>query len=104
MFRLWHAGDRLQTGAFGIEEPLPSAPERFPTSVFVPLLAFDASGHRLGYGGGYYDRTVSTLRRRGMVLTIGIAYAGQELDRPIENGAHDEKLDMIVTEKGMRRF
>jgi len=65
----------------------------------VPLLAFDARGHRLGYGGGFYDRTIAALR----VRAIGIAHAGQETGSlPAE--PHDMALDGILTEQGLRSF
>ncbi|HSZ74505.1 MAG TPA: 5-formyltetrahydrofolate cyclo-ligase, partial [Rhizomicrobium sp.] len=67
--------------------------------VFVPLLAFDARGHRLGYGGGYYDRTLSALKP----IAIGIAYAGQEVAE-LPRQDHDHPLDAILTEQGLRRF
>jgi 5-formyltetrahydrofolate cyclo-ligase len=69
----------------------------------VPLLAFDATGHRLGYGGGYYDRTLSALRARHPVMAVGVAYAGQEVEK-LPRDAFDEPLDMLVTEQGLRRF
>ena len=71
----------------------------------VPMatVAFDARGHRLGYGGGYYDRTLEALRAHGNIRAIGIAYAGQEVESiPDEN--HDHLLDMVATEDGIRRF
>lgn len=69
-----------------------------PEIVILPLVAFDRAGHRLGYGGGFYDRTLAGLRARGPVLAVGFAYAGQEAAAvPVE--ATDEPLDMIVTER-----
>jgi 5-formyltetrahydrofolate cyclo-ligase len=69
----------------------------------VPLLAFDARGYRLGYGGGFYDRTLEGLRARGPVLAIGFAFAAQEVaEVPID--ATDQRLDMIVTDAGVRAF
>ena len=89
----------LAPGAFGIHEPLPTWPRIMPAILLVPLLAFDASGHRLGYGGGFYDRTLEKLD----IPAIGIAYAGQEVaSLPAE--AHDRRLDMILTEQGLRQF
>ena len=87
--------------------PAPSAfPSRWsigraarPDLLLVPLLAFDAHGHRLGYGGGFYDRTLALLK----VPAIGIAYAGQEV-ASLPREPHDMALDMIVTEQGVRRF
>jgi 5-formyltetrahydrofolate cyclo-ligase len=67
--------------------------------LLVPLLAFDASGHRLGYGGGFYDRTLEMLN----VPAIGIAYVGQEVSS-IPAEPHDRRLDAILTEQGLRRF
>jgi 5-formyltetrahydrofolate cyclo-ligase len=67
--------------------------------LLVPLLAFDAQGNRLGYGGGYYDRTLAALS----VPAIGIAYAGQEV-ASLPHDAHDIALDAILTEQGIRRL
>ena len=97
------AGDPPRTNAFGIQEPPGDAPAFAPAAVLVPVLAFDAEGFRLGYGGGYYDRTLAELRNRGDVLAIGIAYAGQETE-PLPREPHDQKLDMVVTEHGVRHF
>jgi 5-formyltetrahydrofolate cyclo-ligase len=92
-------GEVLAPGAFGIHEPLDTWPRATPGMLLVPLLAFDASGHRLGYGGGFYDRTLALLN----VPAIGIAYAGQEVSS-IPHSAHDRTLDMVLTEQGIRRF
>ena len=103
LFRTWAKGDVLLANAFGILEPVPAAPVAVPSLVLVPLLAFDSRGHRLGYGGGYYDRTLDRLRRDGAVIAIGIGYAGQEVEE-LPRETHDHSLDMIVTESGLRRF
>jgi 5-formyltetrahydrofolate cyclo-ligase len=92
-------GEVLEPGSFGIPEPLESWPRAVPDVLLVPLLAFDARGHRLGYGGGFYDRTLASLKAR----TIGIAYAGQEI-ASIPAQAHDRTLDMVLTEHGIRYF
>ena len=92
-------GDVLAPGSFGIPEPLSDWPRAVPDVLLVPLLAFDAHGHRLGQGGGFYDRTLAMLK----VPAIGIAYAGQESDS-IPHEAHDRTLDMVLTEQGIRRF
>ncbi|MEY4965726.1 MAG: hypothetical protein RL274_1309 [Pseudomonadota bacterium] len=89
----------LAPGVFGIHEPLAIWPRVTPAVLLVPLLAFDASGHRLGYGGGFYDRTLALLD----VPAIGIAYAGQEA-ASIPHEAHDRTLDMVLTEQGIRHF
>ena len=100
VFRRWKTGDRLAPNAYGIAEPLASAEEVMPSVVLVPLLAFDAEGHRLGYGGGYYDRTFELLP--GM-RPIGVAYSGQEVVM-VPREEHDHPLDLVITENGIRRF
>ena len=98
-FHIVPAGEILMPGSFGIPEPLAHWPHTAPQVLLVPLLAFDARGHRLGYGGGYYDRTLEALK----VPAFGIAYAGQEVPSlPAE--AHDRTLDGILTEDGLRLF
>ncbi|RFB78418.1 5-formyltetrahydrofolate cyclo-ligase [Methylovirgula sp. 4M-Z18] len=97
-FRLWREGDAMKKAAFGLHEPQDGAPAVLPATLFVPLAAFDRAGHRIGYGGGYYDRALEKLQRRGSVRTIGLAFATQELDTvPAE--AHDRQLDYVVTER-----
>ena len=96
-FRRWQPGDRLQPGVFGTREPLASAEPAIPEIVVVPLLAFDRTGNRLGYGGGYYDLTLSHLRASGGVLAIGAAYDEQEADA-VPTGPGDQKLDAVVTD------
>jgi 5-formyltetrahydrofolate cyclo-ligase len=103
VFRAWREDDPMRPNAFGALEPLPDAELRRPDAILVPLLAFDAQGHRLGYGGGYYDRTLAALRETGSLLAIGIAYAGQEIGA-FPRQPHDQRLDMVVTEQGIRRF
>ena len=92
-------GEILQPGAFGVAEPAAHFPVVKPDLLLVPLLAFDAAGHRLGYGGGYYDRTLAALN----VPAIGIAFAGQEV-ASIPGEAHDRTLAGILTEHGLRHF
>ncbi|HVV28815.1 MAG TPA: 5-formyltetrahydrofolate cyclo-ligase [Rhizomicrobium sp.] len=92
-------GEVLAPGAFGIHEPLDTWPRVTPQVLLVPLLAFDGAGHRLGYGGGFYDRTIALLQ----VPAIGIAFAGQEIPS-LPAGPHDMALDGILTEQGFRRF
>ena len=67
------------------------------------MLAFDRNGHRLGYGAGYYDRTLDALRADGSVLAVGVAFAAQEMDA-VPCGVHDERLDWILTERETLRF
>ena len=99
-FREWRQGDPLVVHAFGMHEPAADAARVVPDLLLVPLLAFDARGHRLGYGGGFYDRTLASLETK---RAAGVAYAGQEADL-LPAMAHDHPLDMVVTEKGVRRF
>ncbi len=97
-FRLWHQDNPLEDAGFGTLAPGPSAGEAEPDFVLVPLLAFDRSGARLGYGQGHYDRTLADLRSRRAVETAGIAFSVQEIDAvPVEG--HDVPLDWILTEK-----
>ncbi|PJF09084.1 5-formyltetrahydrofolate cyclo-ligase [Pseudorhodobacter sp. MZDSW-24AT] len=101
-FREWSPGCALVPGEFGAQIPEEGAWVE-PRVLIVPLLAFDARGYRLGYGGGFYDRTLEALRARGPVLAVGFAFAAQEVaEVPIE--ATDQRLDMLVTERGVRRF
>lgn len=98
VFRRWRPGDPLEEGAYGILAPREDAPLLVPELLLVPLLAFDRRGYRLGYGGGYYDRTLAALRAQGPVLAVGLAFAQQEVDA-VPHGAQDQRLDWIVTER-----
>lgn len=101
-FREWSPGCALMAGEFGALIPAEGAWIE-PQVVIVPLLAFDARGYRLGYGGGFYDRTLEGLRARHDIVAIGFAFAAQEVEAvPID--ATDQKLDLIVTETGLRQF
>ncbi len=102
-FQRWCEGDALVMHPYGVAEPHPDSAVVVPSVLLVPLLAFDAQGSRLGYGGGYYDRTLAALRTAGRVCAIGIAYAGQELPA-VPHGAHDERLDGVLTENGLMQF
>jgi 5-formyltetrahydrofolate cyclo-ligase len=98
VFRQWVPGDALVLGRWDIKVPPESAPEVLPDVLLVPLLAFDRQGYRLGYGGGFYDRTLEKLRGLKPVTAIGIAYAGQEVD-DVPRDAYDQRLDWIMTEQ-----
>lgn len=92
-FRHWTPDCRMQPGRFGTFRP--DGPEHIPDLLFVPLLAFDRHGHRLGYGGGYYDRTLATLPGR---IAIGYGFAAQEV-ASVPIGPHDVPLDLVATEQ-----
>jgi 5-formyltetrahydrofolate cyclo-ligase len=101
-FREWTPGCALEEGAFKALIPVEGA-WVVPRVLIVPLLAFDARGFRLGYGGGFYDRTLQGLRAAGPVVAVGFAFAAQEVaEVPID--ATDQRLDMVVTENGVTRF
>ncbi len=99
--RLWEQGAALYEAGFGTLAPSELAPQVEPDIIIVPLLGFDKRGTRLGYGGGYYDRTFDKLSKRPRL--VGLAFAVQELDA-IPREPHDVPLDVIVTEQGARSF
>jgi 5-formyltetrahydrofolate cyclo-ligase len=101
IFRAWTPGDPIINGIWGIPMPGLDADVVEPDALLVPMLAFDARGFRLGYGGGYYDRTLHELRHQKKVVAIGVAYAAQEM-ASVPHGAHDAPLDYILTERGCR--
>ncbi len=98
-FARWTPETEMVAGPFGAK--VPAVLEFFePEIIIVPLLSFDRQGGRLGYGGGFYDRTLEMLRARRGTLAVGFAFAGQEVDAaPLE--ATDQPLDLIVTEAGV---
>jgi 5-formyltetrahydrofolate cyclo-ligase len=98
VFRAWRDGDAMAEGQWGIREPMVGAPEITPDALLVPLLAFDRAGYRLGYGGGFYDRTLERLRAQGGAIAIGAAWAAQEVPA-VPHGAHDQPLDWMLTER-----
>ncbi|MCJ2052253.1 5-formyltetrahydrofolate cyclo-ligase [Methylobacterium sp. J-070] len=102
VFRAWRPGDALVAGRFGLSEPDPSLPPVEPDALIVPLAAFDRTGQRIGYGRGYYDGAIARLSRTGPVLTVGVGFAAQEVDRvPAE--PHDRPLRFVITEAGVIR-
>jgi 5-formyltetrahydrofolate cyclo-ligase len=94
-FRLWRPGDVLQRERFGTMRP--TGPAVVPDYLLVPLLAFDRACHRLGYGGGYYDRTLAAAGGR---IAVGCAYAVQQVDA-VPVGPYDVPLHAVATERGV---
>ena len=99
-FLRWTPAMPLELAAYDVAEPPADAPEHRPDVVLVPLLAVDRAGHRLGYGGGFYDRTLAAL---GDVEAVGVAFDVQRVDA-LPRGVHDRPLDHLVTESGVMSF
>jgi 5-formyltetrahydrofolate cyclo-ligase len=95
IFRLWSPGCAMLPERFGTQRP--DGPIAVPDVIFVPLLAFDSRGYRLGYGGGYYDRTLQTLP---LAQAVGFAYAAQRVEE-VPTEPHDVPLRLIATELGI---
>ena len=102
-FRAWAPDEPLVEGDHGTFHPLHTAPLMRPDVVLVPLLAFDGRGYRIGWGGGYYDRTLEALRKTGPVSAVGVAYAAQEVDE-VPTDDYDQPLDWIITERQAREL
>lgn len=101
-FHLWSPGEPMRERKWGIMEPLPSAPQVEPSILLVPMLAFDARGWRLGYGGGYYDRTIAALRQRKAIALVGFAFDEQRVDA-VPHLDYDQRLDFVLTPSGIIR-
>lgn len=101
IFRQWDGG-ALEQGPFGTSHPAESATALTPQVLIVPLAAFDAEGNRIGYGGGYYDRTLQMLRLTGPVTAIGLGFASQQVAQ-IPAEAFDQPLDLVVTDREIIR-
>lgn len=102
LFRAWAPGDAMGKVQWGIAEPLPDQPELQPDIILVPLLAFDAAGYRLGYGGGFYDRSLELLRALKPVIAVGIAYDELKVDA-VPHLHYDQPLDWVLTPSGPLR-
>jgi 5-formyltetrahydrofolate cyclo-ligase len=102
LFRAWAPGDAMNQGTWGIREPKDDKPLLAPDVFLVPLLAFDRRGWRLGYGGGFYDRTLREARRTRPVVAVGFALDEQEVDA-VPHLDYDERLDWVLTPSGPRR-
>jgi len=99
LMRAWAPGEPLEDKTWGISEPLESAAEVHPDILLVPLLAFDPHGYRLGYGGGFYDRTLAKLRALKPVIAIGLAFDEQRLDA-VPRDRYDLPCDWVLTPSG----
>ena len=96
-FYSWSRTDPLKINKFGIPEPV-STKVFYPDILLVPLVAYDSSLNRVGYGGGYYDRYIEKIEKIKKVIKIGLAFSYQKLKKvPIDQ--YDKKLDFIITEK-----
>ncbi len=99
-FLPWTPDAELRAGPYGIQEPV-AGPELLPDVILVPTLGYTEQGDRLGYGGGYYDRTLAALRDRGhSFVAIGIAWSCGELDSGYVPASHDFRLDAVLTQDG----
>ena len=103
IMRAWHFGAPLNSGQWGIREPTPEAAEVAPDILIVPLACFDRTGHRIGYGAGYYDMTINALRAKKPVIAIGIAFAAQEIPK-VPATERDARLDLVLTEREIIDF
>ena len=102
-FRLWAVGDDLEAGPYGTSQPLSAGQLVLPDIILAPLLAFDSAGWRLGYGGGFYDRTIADLTMRPhQCAVIGLGFDGQKLDK-VPVGPYDMPLDAVLTPSGLHR-
>ena len=99
VFRAWQPGDAMKSGVWGIAEPKADKPALDPDILIVPLLAFDRRGWRLGYGGGFYDRTLKGLRARKTVVAVGLGYDEQEVDA-VPHLDYDQRLDWVLRPSG----
>lgn len=95
-FKAWRTGDALEKGRMSTYQPNAKADVLEPDVLLVPLVAFDRYGYRLGFGGGYYDRTLPELRGKKNIVAYGIGFDGQEVDE-IPRDALDARLDGIIT-------
>ncbi len=96
-FYSWHPNEPLTINRFGILEPL-KGKKIIPSTLIIPMLAFDSNLNRLGYGGGFYDRFIQKFERRNICIKIGLALSCQKINKvPVDK--HDKKMDFIITEK-----
>ena len=98
-FFKWSFNDPLNIGNMGVPEPYKTK-KIYPDLLIVPLVAFDKFKYRLGYGGGYYDRYIKKIKEIKKIVTVGLAFSFQKIDKVPVN-KYDKKLNVILTEKGI---
>jgi 5-formyltetrahydrofolate cyclo-ligase len=98
VFRAWRPGDPLKAGAFGTLQPSAKRAVVEPNALIVPLLAVDEEGWRLGYGGGFYDRTIDALRARKRITTVGVGF-NEQIVPEVPHDLNDQRLDWLLTDK-----
>ena len=98
VFRAWRPGDALEAGVFGTLHPSPKREVVEPDALIVPLLAVDEEGWRLGYGGGFYDRTLEALRAKKKITAVGVGFNDQLMPE-VPHGPSDQRLDWLLTDK-----
>ena len=105
IFKAWSPGQDMVAGDYGI--PVPDNDQIVtPDLVICPLLAYDAKGMRLGYGGGFYDRTILNFKQNieKKIFTVGLAFSCQKYSGKLPIEKNDEKIDCVLTEKGFQFF
>ena len=98
LFRAWRPGDPLEAGVFGTLQPSARRETLEPDALIVPLLACDQEGWRLGYGGGFYDRTLVGLRSRRKVTAVGVGFDAQFVPE-VPHGPGDQRIDWLLTDR-----
>ena len=100
-FYKWNVNDPLIINSFGIPQPQ-NLKKVYPDVLFVPIVAFDKYNNRIGYGGGFYDKYIQKISKIKKCITIGLAFSNQQVSK-IETEKFDKKLDLILTEKFIRK-
>ena len=98
LFRHWDEDVQMITGKYGLQEPIADDETIMPDILLAPLLAFDAKGGRLGYGGGFYDRTIARMKKQKSVQAVGLAYEMQRYKDGLPRDANDVRMDIIITD------
>ena len=102
-FKVWSNHTKLVKGQFNVLEPLTGGIVE-PDLILCPMLSFDSIGYRLGYGGGFYDRTIAYLNKKKKVFALGCAYSEQLSLERLPCGQHDKPLNAVATENGLTHF